>query len=105
MGGYETPGFGAKRPYVTADDVRSWGQSRPRGYERRLPKLTRLGHRPYLRVRDTAIWELESGIPAPVIPRAPHAGVTDDQLAPFSQHLPKKLLYHYFNTMEPRFRV
>jgi hypothetical protein len=26
-------------------DVRSWGQSRPRGYERRLPKMTRCGRR------------------------------------------------------------
>jgi hypothetical protein len=33
----------------------------------------------FLRLRDTPIWKLESGIPVQVMPRALHAGVTDDQ--------------------------
>jgi hypothetical protein len=33
-----------------AADVRSWGQSRPRGYGRRLPKMTHFRHRTSLQI-------------------------------------------------------
>lgn len=80
----------------------------------RSTRLTRTDRS--LRLRDTPIWKLESGIPVQVMPRALQVGVTGDQaherardrtlrLRHFRNTSPKKPLVPPFFTMEPRFRV